>query len=82
MTAQNARYGTDESKLTYQITDTEDAARGFIKKNRFVRQLSATEQTQLAALCQLSSFDLPEPAVAASGPSAPGMDQTRPPKLR
>lgn len=27
-------------------------------------------------------FDLPEPAVAASGPSAPGMDPTRPPKLR
>ena len=27
-------------------------------------------------------FDLPEPAVAASGPSAPGMDPTRPQKLR
>ncbi len=59
-------YGTDESKWTYQITDTEDAARGFIKKNRFVRPLSAAEQTQLAALCQLSSFDLPEPESAAT----------------
>ena len=53
-------YAPGDSKWLYQITDTEDATRGVIKTNRFIRLLTDDEKAELRPLCRLSGFGLPE----------------------
>ncbi len=54
-------YSPSDSKWSYQVTDTEDATRGVIKTNRFIRPLTDDEKAELRPLYRLSGFGLPEP---------------------